>query len=114
MLKWAICEREPIFCFVISVISFRFEYSVIQPIFTYPDMEKNMKKDLKKVFKGKTQFVLDYSTIETLEASKQDRHFHQRMLRAYLKGKEVFNFGFTKSLDGMLTPIEHKVLFAWE
>lgn len=72
------------------------------------------KKELRKVFKGKTEFVLDYSTPEKLEASKQDRHFHQRMLRAYLKGQTVFNFGFTRSYDGRLRPVEHKVLIGWE
>jgi len=77
----------------------------------------------KKFFKGKTEFKLttiDNSTPERLkkttnqrEADKRDRHFHQRMLRAYLKGKETFNFGFRYDLATRY-PIEHKVLFAWE
>lgn len=77
-------------------------------------MEKNMEKEPKRVFAGKTQFVLDYSTPETLEASKAERHLHQRMLRAYLKGKTMFNFGFRRSLDNQLIPISHKVLIRWE
>lgn len=73
-----------------------------------------MEQNIKRVFKGKTEFVLDYSTPEKLEASKQDRHFHQRMLRAYLKGKEYFNFGFTRNAFGQLVPTQHKVLQSWE
>lgn len=73
-----------------------------------------LQKELKKVFKGKTEFTLDYSTPEKLEACKRDRHFHQRMLRAYLKGKETFNFGFNYNIDGTRFPIEHNVLLAWE
>lgn len=72
------------------------------------------KPKLRRVFKGKTEFIIDYSTSETLEASKRERHFHQRMLRAYLKGKEVFNFGFTRDHLNRLIPIEHKVLQSWE
>lgn len=56
-------------------------------------MEQNMKPKV-RTFGGKTEFTLDYSTPETLAASKQERHFHQRMLRAYLKGATKFNFGF--------------------
>lgn len=72
-----------------------------------------MEQNIKHVFKGKTEFVLDYSTPEKLEASKQDRHFHQRMLRAYLKGKEYFNFGYTYNVDGRV-PTQHKVLQSFE
>jgi len=35
-------------------------------------------------FLGKTENFKD----------NQERHFYQRMLKAYLKGKQVFNFGF--------------------
>lgn len=72
-----------------------------------------MEQNIKRVFKGKTEFVLDYSTQEKLEASKQDRHFHQRMLRAYLKGKEYFNFGYTYNGNARI-PTQHKVLQLFE
>lgn len=72
-------------------------------------MEQNIVKEKVRTFGGKTEFTLDYSTPETLEASKKERHFHQRMLRAYLKGKEVFNFGFTY-VHGHRYPQEHNVL----
>lgn len=79
----------------------------------YPDMEENMKPKVRN-FGGETEFVLDYSTPETLEASKKHRHFHQRMLRAYLKGKEVFNFGrHYETLLFKNVPTEHKVLVKW-
>jgi hypothetical protein len=47
----------------------------------------------KRRFLGKTEFVIDRTSPEKELASKQERHFYQRMLRAYLKGKEYFNFG---------------------
>lgn len=75
-------------------------------------MEKNMNKVRK--FGGKTEFSLDCSTPQTLEASKRERHFHQRMLRAYLKGKTHFNFGFERTIDNRLKPITHEVLVIWE
>jgi len=65
-----------------------------------------------KQFGGKTEFVLDYSTPEALEASKRERHFYQRMLRAYLKGKEYFYFGYVYRY-GNRYPQEHKVLVKW-
>ncbi len=73
-------------------------------------MEQNIKT---RHFAGKTEFVLDYSTPETLEASKTERRFHQRMLRAYLRGKEYFNFG--RQYDGLggWHPVQHKVLVEW-
>lgn len=37
-------------------------------------MEQNINHVPKRTFKGKTDFVLDYSTPETLEASKRERH----------------------------------------
>lgn len=75
-------------------------------------MEENMKKV--RTFGGKTQFTLDYSTPEKLEASKQERHFHQRMLRAYLKGKTHFHFGrhYDKTLLKYV-PTVHEVLVKW-
>lgn len=76
-------------------------------------MEQNIKQLPKRVFKGKTEFVLDYSTPEKLAASKTERHFHQRMLRAYLKGKTHLFFGFRYTTTGR-EPIEHKVLIGWE
>lgn len=96
---------------------------VIQPNLIYPDMEvKNV--ELRRVFKGKTEFTLttiDPSTPETLqktteqrETDKRERHYYQRMLRAYLKGKDYFNFGFQHSADGRSYPEEHKVMQAWE
>lgn len=83
--------------------------------YIYPAMEKNMKREPKRVFKGKTVFVIDHSTPATLAASKIDRHFHQRMLRAYLKGGTEFNFGFSgRDVTGRLIPQKHPVLFEWE
>ena len=73
-------------------------------------MKKNIKTQ-ERQFGGLTEFTLDYSSPEKLEASKQERHFYQRMLRAYLKGKEYFNFGrqFNAAL-GKHIPIQYKVL----
>lgn len=106
---------------------FIFVPSVIQPIFIYPVMEQNINRghqNPRKVFKGKTEFTIspiDYSTPETIakttekrEADKTDRHFNQRMLRAYLKGQEFFNFGFTRNTFNQLVPVKHKVLFSYE
>ena len=45
-------------------------------------------------FVGNTDTPLDYSSPETLAVSKQERHFMQRMLRAYLRGSQYFRFGF--------------------
>jgi hypothetical protein len=85
-----------------------------------PVMEQNINttqpvpaKEKRRVFKGQTEFVLDYSSHEALEASKRNRHFHQRMLRAYLKGATQFNFGF-KYIGGKRFPEVHEVLQAWE
>lgn len=76
-------------------------------------MEQNIEK--KRVFKGETQFTLDYSSPQKLEASKQHRHFHQRMLRAYLKGKEIFHFGRHYDAAQMkYIPTPYKVLTSWE
>jgi len=60
-----------------------------------------------RFFLGKLDNPIDYNN---LEASKADRHFQQRMLRAYLKGHTHFNYGFTRSFDGRLIPIKHEVL----
>lgn len=67
------------------------------------------KIETKRQFGGKTEFVLDHTSPETLEASKRERHFHQRMLRAYLKGKTHFYFGFGWE-NGRRKPELHKVL----
>lgn len=68
---------------------------------------QNVKR---KYFAGKTKFIIDYSTPEKLEASKKERHFYQRMLRAYLKGADVFQFG----RDPMTNkPVQYKVLIEW-
>lgn len=48
----------------------------------------------------------------------KERHFNQRMLKAYLNGKPVFNFGFEKNvkgeiiraLDGKPIPKQHDVI----
>lgn len=77
-------------------------------------MEKNMKKEATRHFAGKTEFVLDYSSPEKLQESKTERHFYQRMLRAYLRGKKKFNFAFTRSIDNRLIPIEHDVMVRWD
>jgi hypothetical protein len=67
------------------------------------------------VFKGKTEFTLDYSSPEKLSASKAERHFYQRMLRAYLKGKETFSFGRTWNAVAMRwESIQYKVLCDFE
>jgi hypothetical protein len=71
-------------------------------------MEQNIEK--KRQFAGKTEFVLDYSTPKKLDQSKNERHFYQRMLRAYLKGKTVFEFGFTYDSMGRRRGIQHEVL----
>jgi len=68
-----------------------------------------MKQNIDQKFAGKTEFVLDYSTPETLANSKRERHFYQRMLRAYLKGKLKFNFGFTYR-NGVREQASHIVL----
>jgi hypothetical protein len=76
-------------------------------------MEQN--KHLKKVFTGKTKFVLDHSSPEALQASKQDRHFWQRMLRAFNAGKETFYFGQElNSITGKYQPVEYVVQFKYE
>lgn len=67
-----------------------------------------------RVFKGKTEFVLDYTSDETLAQSKAERHFYQRMLRAYLKGKTHFHFGFEYTANFQRIPKLHKVEFAYE
>lgn len=72
-------------------------------------------KEKRRVFKDQTEFILDYSTPEKLETSKRNRHFHQRMLRAYLKGATQFNFGFRgRDILGKLIPEVYEVLQAWE
>jgi len=73
-------------------------------------MEQNIKT---RHFGGKTEFVLDYSTPEKLQQSKDDRHFWQRMLRAYLKGKEFFNYGYEYRFN-VRYPKQHKVLIIWK
>jgi hypothetical protein len=82
-------------------------------------MEQNIKQKFTRQFGGKTEFILtqiDTTNAETIaktteqrEADKTERHFHQRMLRAYLKGKEYFHFGFTYKYGGR-QPESHKVL----
>lgn len=50
----------------------------------------------------------------------RDRHFNQRMLKAYLKGATSFPFGFEKNPDGSLTrridgsliPLIHNVILS--
>lgn len=69
-------------------------------------------KEKTKHFAGKTVFKLDYSTTETLSQSKTERHFYQRMLRAYLKGKDYFNFGYEYTPHRQ--PIRHKVLVEYK
>lgn len=83
-------------------------------------MEQNIKKESRRVFKGKTEFTLteiDNSTPELLaktteqrESDKRERHFYQRMLRAYCNGRLTFNFG--RNRFGQ--PEEHTVLIGWE
>lgn len=66
-------------------------------------------------FGGRTEFILDYSSPEALEASKRERHFFQRMLRAYLKGKTNFNFGCEWSaVHGKYIPVQHEVLVTYK
>ena len=84
-------------------------------------MEQNIKTK-KRQFAGKTEFVLTpidtknaktiTKTTEQREADKKERHFYQRMLRAYLKGKENFSFG-RKWVNNSWQPIQYKVLVKW-
>lgn len=64
----------------------------------FSGIEPRPNMELRK-FLGKTDNFKD----------KEQKHFFQRMLRAYLQGKKVFNYGFSRSLTG-LVPNEYKVL----
>lgn len=72
-------------------------------------MKQNIETK-KKTFGGKTEFALDHSSQESLAESKRERHFHQRMLRAYLKGRTHFFFGF----DNFGDPVSHRVLINYK
>ena len=79
-----------------------------------------MKKEIKRKFTGKlgTEFKLNTSQalnkedeISIIQEFKSLRHFYDRMLRAYLQGKEFFNFGF-ETQDFKRVPIRHKVEYS--
>ena len=63
-------------------------------------MESRIKTTETRKFLGKTENFKD----------KEERHFFQRMLRAYLKGSINFFFGF----DHKGKPVQHKVLSSLE
>jgi hypothetical protein len=71
----------------------------------FPKFNKKQKpqKPVTRTFGGKTDNFTD----------NQERHFYQRMLRAYLKGWEVFYFGFIMTPIGK-RPAEHKVSVIWK
>jgi len=73
------------------------------------DALKNVPKPTKTIFGGKTEFSIDYSTPETILRSKTERHFYQRMLRAYLSGKKSFGFGFHYDALGQRHSTMHDV-----
>lgn len=70
-----------------------------------------MKQKIEQIrnFGGETQFQLDYSTPEKLAKSKKERHFNQRMLRAYLNGKQYFYFGY-EWVNGRRQQVRYSVL----
>lgn len=72
-----------------------------------PDKEILKPIVMKKRFTGKTD---DFS-------DNRERHFFQRMLRAYLKGHTHFNFGFSDQVDkfGFVSrrPDTYKVMFEY-
>lgn len=68
-----------------------------------------------KKFLGQTEFKLEIPKDTSEEVKiiltngfKKYRHFHNRMLRAYLKGKEFFFCGF-EYVNDLRQPIKHKV-----
>lgn len=61
-----------------------------------------LNKNPAKKFLGKTDNFSD----------NNERHFFQRMLKAYLKGQEFFHFGFYTNKIGERLPRPHEVLFS--
>ena len=45
--------------------------------------------------------------------SKQEKHFEQRHLKAYLKGHKKFKFGFKTLKGGVRVPKTHDVKEVW-
>lgn len=58
---------------------------------------------------GNMNVVIDRSTPEKEAASKADRAYNDRMLRAYLKGKHVFTYGYQTDKYGGLQRLQHFV-----
>lgn len=61
-----------------------------------------LNKNPEKNFLGKTSNFTD----------NNERHFFQRMLKAYLRGYEYFHFGFYTNKIGERLPRPHEVLFS--
>lgn len=72
------------------------------------NMGKTDRKSTRR-FVGNTDTPLDYSSPESLAVSKQERHFFDRMLRAYLRGAQYFKFGF-ETIAGRRVAKEWKVM----
>ncbi len=72
-------------------------------------MSKTKNTEPKRKFIGDLNPKLDHSTPEMLMLTKWNRRYHQAMLKAYLKGKEFFNFGFTRNKEGYRVPQQYKV-----
>ena len=68
-----------------------------------------MKTEIKRKFTGKLNIEIFNSKGEKI--SKDCQHFYDRMLRAYLQGKEFFNFGF-ETQNFKRVPIRHKVEYS--
>jgi len=64
--------------------------------------EARIKNKSSKKFAGKMENFKD----------NQERHFYQRMLRAYLKGWQYFDFGFEYTPTGR-RPKQHEVMVSY-
>jgi hypothetical protein len=69
----------------------------------------NKNKEPQRKFLGDLNPQLDRTSEETLAISRWNRAYHQKMLKAYLKGKEIFTFGFTRNKAGQTVPQHFKV-----
>ena len=70
--------------------------------------DNSVKKPLKKRFLGKVGNKLsDF-------ADKQEMMFEKAHLRAYLKGRDVFHFGFSEDpVTGVKFPQKHQVKYEY-
>lgn len=71
-----------------------------------------MKTGIVRTFTGKLHIDRRYNSPEMLESTKHAQHYYDRMLRAYLKGKPIFQYGTEQIMGYAPRPIMHKVEYS--